>query len=188
MQKNTKLKTGIMVGVLALGAAILPSVVSAANPATDTGTTTVNVSVGSVITLGNGTTDVNIAPTVGQTGTAVQTLTVTTNSSSGYQLKIAMNSASTSLVSGANNITATTNGTTAGLLQNNTWGYNYSTSNVAASDFLSIPSQGSPVTIASSTTTASAVPTYVTFGALPTASLPTGTYAGSVLYTAVTNP
>jgi hypothetical protein len=185
MQKNIKLKTGIALFALVLGVVAFPGVVLAVS---QTGTTTVNINVGSQITLGNGTTTVNINPVLGSTGTAVQTLTVTTNNSSGYQLKIEMNSTNKNLVNGANNITPTTNGATAAALQNNTWGYNFSTSNVAATDFLTIPTQGSPTTIASSTTTASAVATYVTFGAQPTASLPSGTYTGSVLYTAVTNP
>lgn len=186
MRKNINLKISIAVGALVLGVAAFPT---AAFAVADTGSTTVNVTVGSQITLGNGSTTVNINPTLGSTGTAVQTLTVTTNHAAGYTLSIQMNNASTSLMNGLDAITATSNGSTPAALQNNTWGWNSSTSSsVAAATFKTIPAQGSPANIASSVTTASAAPVYVTFGAQPTASLASGTYTGSVLYTATTNP
>ncbi|MCL1929912.1 hypothetical protein FWF93_02140 [Candidatus Saccharibacteria bacterium] len=187
MKKNINLTAGLAAGALVLSVVAFPGI-AAAVQAQDSGTTTVNVNVGSQITLSNGNTTVNINPTLGTTGTAVQTLTVTTNNTTGYLLQIEMNSINKSLLSGANAITATTNGTTAAALQNDTWGYNFGTTNVAASTFLTIPTQGTPSTIASSSTTANAVATYVTFGAQPTASLPSGTYTGEVLYTAVVNP
>jgi len=190
MQKKIKLKASIAVGALVFGVVAFPGAAWAAIQGVDfdSGTTTVNVTVGSQITLANAATTVNINPVLGSTGTSVQALTVTTNNTTGYQLKIEMNSAVKSLINGASAITATSNGTTAGALQDNTWGYNFGSTNVTATTFLTIPDQGTPTTIATLSTTANAVPTYVTFGAQPTASLPSGTYTGSVLYTAVVNP
>jgi hypothetical protein len=187
MQKNIKL-TGLAVGFLALGLVAFPSV-AAADPPQETGVTTVNVQVGSTITLsGASAAVVNITPALGSTGTSVQTLSVTTNSSSGYQLKIEMNDANKNLVYSINNITPTTNGTSAAVLQNDSWGYNFSDSSpVAATTFLTIPNKGAPTTIRSENAGATAQATYVTFGALPTANLPSGTYTGQVLYTAVAN-
>ena len=189
MLKNSKLKTAIAVSVVGLGLIAFPGIALAAQ---DTGITTVNVNVGSQITLTNGSTTVNINPVLGTTGSAVQALSVTTNNTTGYQLTIEMNSLNRSLMNGANAITASTNPVsptpTPGALQNDTWGFNYGTTSTAATTFMGIPAQGSPFTIATSNVTANNVATYVTFGALPTVSLPSGTYTGSVLYTAVTNP
>ncbi|RWZ78127.1 MAG: hypothetical protein EOT04_02775 [Candidatus Chaera renei] len=197
--KNLKSALPIAIVALLLAAPVAVSAV------TTTQNTTVNAQVAAVISMTTSTT-VNLAITPTSAGamtSASDTVSVTTNNSTGYALSLADADATTSLVNGANTIAAHT-GTqaTPTALATNSWGYRVdgvggfgagptsAESNVANTAFTwaGVPASGSPNTLKTTSTTASSDPTTVWYGAKVSTAKPAGTYTDVVTYTAVTNP
>jgi hypothetical protein len=171
-----------------------------------TASTTISSVVSPVISLltTNGTVNINALPT----GSGVQTVqsdtvTVSTNDSAGYTLQLAETGAGSTLVSGGNNIAASTGTqTTPVIMAANTWGYRVDTvggfgagpttaaSNAAISGtikFAAVPATGSPNTLATTAGTASNATTTVWYGVAVNTTQPSGTYTNSVTYTATAN-
>lgn len=200
MKHNIK-KAGIITsGVAALAALALPVFTVSAV----TGTTTINGTVGSAITMSTTpTVNLNVTPTAsGATSTASGTVTVSTNDVDGYNLAIESNTGSTDLVNGSYDIPASS-GTPASptALATNTWGWRVdgagsfgagpssAVTNQASysTTFAGMPAQSSPYEIKSTSTTASSDVTTVWYGMRADSTKETGTYTNSVLYTALTN-
>jgi hypothetical protein len=173
--------------------------------ATSTANTIVNATVNSVITISTATPiAISLTPAFvgGVVSSASDTVTVSTNNALGYTLTLANADANTSLVNGANNITAHT-GTQASptALGNNTWGYRivsvggfgagaYSaeTDNASSSStWAGVPSNASPNTIKTTSSTATGDTTTVWYGVKVNTSIPNGVYTDTVTYTATTN-
>jgi uncharacterized protein (TIGR02145 family) len=174
----------------------------------DKATTTVGLNVNSTITLTGATGTINMTGPLNTTLTAVQTLSVTTNGGGGYILQMEMNNSSTSLfnvldssktctgvykcVPTTNNGLASSNGAMSGLipanaktLQGDTWGYNFSgATDAPAGTFFTVPAKNNPQVINGANQPVSNHPTYVTYGAYPTSSFPSGNYQNGVLFTA----
>ena len=189
---------------LALGLSLLLAVFIVTST-THAVSTSVNSTISSVISLftSSGTVAVNATPTA----SGVQTVnndvvTVSTNDSSGYTLKLGETGAGTTLVSGGNSIPATagTYGTPIAEVAN-TWGYRVdglgtfgsgptsATSNLAigTAKFAAVPATGSPDTIKTTSSTASSDTTSVWYGVAVNTSTPSGAYTNSVTYTATAN-
>jgi hypothetical protein len=188
-----------VVGVV--GVALAPV---AASAATATANTTINAVIASVISITtSGTVTLNITPVSGGAQTsASDTVSVSTNNATGYNLKLEDNDATVNLVNGANTITAHA-GTyaTPTALANNTWGYavgalnNFDASysvltNVtsSATKWAGVPVSGSGQQIKTTATTASGDTTTVWYSAKADTTKPNGTYTDTVVYTATTNP
>lgn len=170
-----------------------------------TANTTVSSVIGSSISLlsTSGTVNVNVTPTAGgaQT-TAADTVTVSTNDTAGYTLKMSSSSATTSLVSGSNNVTATT-GTAAApvALTSGQWGYRVdgqsgfgagptsaiNSAAIGTVTYAGVPASTTPVTLLTTATTASNAATSVWYSVAANTSVPSGTYTGTVTYTATAN-
>jgi hypothetical protein len=158
------------------------------------------------ITLSNsGLGSMNVVPTTAGTCTVhSDTLSVTTDSTTGYNLTMTTSTTNTSMVNGANSITAST-GTSASpsLLTMNTWGYRVdglggfgsgpttseSSGSVPSVTFAGIPaSNQTATTVASSSSPANpTVNTTAWYGVCANATIPSGTYSATITYTAVTN-
>lgn len=179
----------------------LPTVVGAA-----TANTTISSVVSPVISVftTSGTVNANVTPTgAGAQTIASDTVTVSTNDSAGYTLTLAANTANTNLVSGSNNIAASSGTQTTPVVQVvNTWGYRVdgvggfgagptsSASNQAISGtvkFAGVPATGSANTIKTTATTASSDTTSVWYGVAANTSQPSGTYTQTVTYTCTAN-
>lgn len=176
----------------------------AASAAADTSSTTINATVGSVISISSGATvSLSLTPTAGGVvSSASNTVSVSTNNSSGYTLTLANSDATTNLVSGGNTIAAHS-GTQASptALAANTWGYRvvgvggfgagaYSaeTNNGSSSStWAGVPATSSPVTLKTTATTASNDTTTVWYGVRANSTKVGGTYTDTVTYTATTN-
>ncbi len=176
----------------------LPVLVSAA-----TATTTISSVVSAVITIStSGTVNINTTPTgAGVQTIASDTVTVSTNDTSGYTLGLEENTGTTTLTSGGNTIPQTP-GTFASPTAEtaNHWGYHVdgvggftgtgaSASNAAIGslDFAKVPNSGSPDTIKTTSTTASNDTTAVWYGVAVNTSQAAGTYTNVVKYTATAN-
>ncbi len=162
--------------ILATSSAIICLPVFSASAA-NTANTTINATVNSVISLSIADQDIdlNLTPTVGgsDSDTASHTVLVSTNNAAGYNLSL---KGSTQLSKGSNHINAVSGNTT---LSNNTWGYHVGTS---GNNFRGVTTGGAQIKTTSST--ANNDSTTVTYGARVNSSLPTGTYTGTVTYTA----
>lgn len=190
----------LSVGIATLGVFVaLPAVAEA-----QTQNTTVQSVIGSTISLTtNGTVSLNATPT----GSGVQTIgsdtvSVSTNDSAGYTLKLAESGASQNMVSGANTIAPST-GTQASPVAEtaSSWGYRVdgvggfgagpttSASNqaIGTTTFAAVPATASPSTLKTTATTASNDATTVWYGLAASTSVPTGTYTNTVTYTATGN-
>lgn len=201
MKVTKKQFTGAIASFSALAIVASPAIASAA---TQSANTTINATLGSAITVTTSTTvNVAVTPTAGGVvSSASDTVTVNTNNSTGYVLTLADSDATTSLASGGNTIAAHT-GTQASptTLANNRWGYRvvsvggfgataYSaeTNNGSStSTWAGVPASGSANTIKSTASTATNDATTVWYGIKATSSQPSGTYTGTVTYTATTN-
>ncbi len=174
------------------------------------GAATANTTISSVISpvIGvfttGGTVNVDVAPSgAGAQTIASDTVSVSTNDSAGYTLKLAEATASSDLVSGSDTIPASS-GTQAAPVAAavNTWGYRVdsiggfgagptsSASNQAVSGsikFAAVPATASPNTIKTTSTTATSDTTTVWYGVAANTSTPSGTYTNVVVYTAVAN-
>lgn len=199
--------------LIALGASVIslaviasPAIVSAAS---STANTTINVAVGSVISVSTGSTvAISLTPTSGGVvSSSSDTVTVSTNNSTGYNLGVSDSDATTTLANGGNSFTAGTGTKTAPVaLANNTWGfavasgttgigtngfdasYSAETNNASsATKWAGMPASGSPVMIKTTATTATSDTTTVWYAAKATTAQPNGTYTGTVTYTATTN-
>ena len=133
-------------------------------------------------------------------------VTATTDNTTGFSLTATTSTTNTNMVSGANTIAASS-GTPASpiTLINNTWGYRvdsaiigtFGTGPTSGQDsqdapavtFAGMPaSNGTPATLRNYTTTASAgISTPVWYGICASTSKPTGNYTVDILYTAVLN-
>lgn len=196
-------KTGYKVSSMLAVAVIVLSPV-AAGAVADTKSTTINATIGSTISMTTSSTvAIGITPTAGgAASSASDTVTVSTNNSTGYNLTLANTDAISSLTSGANTITAHT-GTFASpsTLANNSWGYrvdNAGTFGVGpttaqtnqanlAGMWAGVPGTGSPQQLKTTGTTATNDVTTVWYGVKTDTSKPSGVYSDSVTYTATTN-
>jgi hypothetical protein len=177
------------------------AVVSAA-----TTTTTISSVISPVISLltSNGTVNVNVLPDgTGKQTIASDTVTVSTNDSSGYTLTIADTDATTTLVSGGNSISASAGTQTTPVTQVvNTWGYavagvgGFNSSGYGAVSnqtisgtlkFAGMPASGSANTIKTTSGVGSSDTSTVWYAVAVDTTQPSGTYTDSVTYTATTN-
>lgn len=175
-----------------------------ASAATDTGTTTINATLNSVISLTTSTNvNLSITPTgAGAASSASDTVTVSTNNATGYNLSLANTDTNTNLVNGANTIAAHT-GTFAApsTLANNSWGYRVdgagtfgagptaaqtSQANLSGT-WAGVPSSASPQQLKSTGSNSTSDVTTVWYGVKVDTSKPSGAYSDQVTYTAVTN-
>lgn len=200
--KSTTRYFGTLAVLLAVAAVLTePRAIYAA---TDSAGTTITATIAATISLTTSTNvGISLTPTAGGVvSSASDTVTVNSNSSTGYTLSLADADATTNLVSGGNTIAAHT-GTFAAptTLANNTWGYRivsaggfggtaYSaeTNNASSSStWAGVPASGSPVTIKTTASTATNDVTTVWYGVKVTTAKPSGAYVDTVTYTATTN-
>jgi len=184
---------------------LLLAVVLPINAEALTQSTTITSTIGSTINVftTSGTVSLNATPTgSGVQSTASDTVTVSTNNSSGYTLSVAETNASSSLVSGSNSIAATS-GTFASptALSANKWGYRVdglgsfgsgptsaiSNAAIGSLTYAAVPATASPQVLKTTATTATNNTTTVWYSLAVNTSVPSGTYTNSVTYTAVTN-
>lgn len=181
------------------GMVFVPVAASAA-----TANTTILTVIGSTISVSSsGTVNINITPvTGGSQSSAADTVSVSTNNTTGYTLKLADSDATTDLVSGSNTITAHTGTqTTPTALANNSWGYHVDSvggfdadgaaeDNVTTSTikYAGVPANASPNTLKTTSSTASGDTTTVYYGVKADTTKPNGIYSDTVTYTATTNP
>lgn len=187
--------------VAALAVAATPAMASAV---ATTANTTINATVSSTISMTTSSTvALAITPDAnGQSSSASDTVSVSTNNAAGYVLTLADSDATTTLANGGNSLAAHA-GTQAvpTTLANNTWGYRVvgaggfgagATSAETNVDTLAltwagVPATGSPNTLKTTATTASNDTTTVWYGAKADTTKPNGVYTGTVTYTATTN-
>lgn len=196
---NTKIKL-YSVGLATFGILGLPCVAMAAT--TDT---VVNANISSTVGLltSNGTVDLSTDPAgSGSQTQASDTVTVSTNDTAGYTLKLASSTALNTMDSGTDTVAAST-GTQASptALIANQWGYRIDGlagfgvgTTTAVHDaaptgvtFAAVPVSSAPDTIQNTNTTATNAITTVWYGLSADTSLPTGNYTNTVTYTVVTN-
>jgi hypothetical protein len=189
--------------------AIATAPMTASASVSQTANTTINATVNPVISI---TTASPVALSLTPTGSGVvtsgsDTVTVNTNNTLGYNLTVADNDATTTLVSGANTFTASTGTkTTPVALTNGTWGFavatgttgigtngfdaSYATetnSTTSTSKWAGMPATGSPMLLKSTSAVAANDTTTVWYAAKAAITQPTGTYTDTVTYTATTN-
>lgn len=173
--------------------------------AASTATTTINSVISPVISLftTSGTVNLNVTPTAaGAQTTASDTVTISTNDSAGYTLKLSGTTTNTNLVSGANNIAATTGTPAAPIaLTSGTWGYRIDSAGgfgagptsvinsavIGALTYAGVPSSATPVTLATTAAVATNAVTTVWYSTADNYSVPSGTYTQQVTYTATAN-
>jgi hypothetical protein len=186
---------------LAIAGVVLSPVIASA--ASQTGATTINATIGSVISMTtSGTVALAVTPVSGGSATsASDTVSVSTNNTLGYTLTLADSDATTSLGNGGNTIPAGA-GTFAApaALANNTWGYRVdgagtfgvgptsAQTNQAnlSGTWAGVPATGSPNTLKSTSSTATNDTTTVWYGVKADTTNPNGVYTDSVTYTATT--
>lgn len=165
--------------------------------------TTVNAVINSTISMtSSGTVTLNVLPVSGGAQTsASDSVSVSTNHASGYNLSLANNDANTALVNGAATLTAHT-GTfaTPTALGVNTWGYAVAggafdaTYNIltnatgSTTKWAGVPASASPQILKTTAGPASGDATTVWYSAKVDTSKANGTYTDTVVYTATTNP
>lgn len=189
-------------GFVAIFGVLLSPVIASA--AVNSGTTTLNASIASTITIAtNATVTVPLQPTSSAVLTSISdTVQVSTNSANGYFLTLADGDTTTNLVNGANTLAAHT-GTFAAptAMATNTWGYRivgqggftataYSAetnSTSSSSTWAGIASSAAPQTVKTTATTALNDPTVVWYAVKVDSTKPNGTYTDTVTYTATTN-
>lgn len=173
--------------------------------ASSTTTTTVSSNISSVISLlsSNGTVNVNVTPTgSGAQTIASDTVTVSTNDSSGYTLQLAETTGTSTLTSGGNTIpgSAGSQGTPIAMVVN-TWGYRVdgvggfgagptsgqSSAAIGAIKFAAVPATASPNTLKTTAGVATNDTTTIWYGVAANTSQATGTYTNSVTYTVTAN-
>jgi len=202
MLYSLKLKNKLIIGSALSLIALLAIPVTTS--ALTTGTT-ISSNLSPVISLltSSGTVNLNAIPS----GSGVQTIasdtvTVSTNNSAGYTLKLGETGASSALVSGGNSIVASTGSQASPIAQTaNSWGYRIdgvggfgagtttaaSSQAIGAVKFAAVPETGSPDTLVTTAATASNATTTVWYGLAVNTTAATGIYTNSVTYTATTN-
>lgn len=199
MKINTKTLKRSGVGLAALVVLATPVAVSAA---ADSSNTVINANIGSTISVSSvSPVTINLTPGGSPVvSSASDTVSVSTNNSTGYYLTLADADANTNLEAGANTIAAHS-GTHAApsALANNTWGYAVAGGNFdvsytpennntsSTSVWAGVPASSSPVTLKTTGSTASADTTTVWYGVRVDSTQPTGNYTDTVTYTATTN-
>ena len=191
----------IFASLAAVAVAVMPV---AASAATQTANTTINATVNEVISMTtSGTVALNLTPTVGGVvSSASDTITVSTNRTTGYNLKLSASDATANLTSGSNTITPHA-GTFAAptALANGTWGYRIvnaggfgataysaeSNNGTSTSTWAGVPTNASSQTVKTTSSTATNDVTTVWYAAKVTASQPNGVYTDTITYTATTN-
>lgn len=195
-----KIRRGAVLAAASVAFLVSPVIAGAAT--TDT---TISSTISAVISVftSNGSVAANVLPTVSGAQTITSdTITVSTNDTAGYTLKLEDASGTTSLTSGANTIAATagTMGTPVALTAGK-WGYRVDsiggfgagpTTGVAsgvisAVTFAGVPASGSPDTIKTTATSATNDTTSVWYGVAADTTQPVGVYTDIVTYTALTN-
>lgn len=177
---------------------MLPMVAIAA---TDSKSTTINATIDSVISMTTSSTvSVSVTPVSGGAQSAASdTVTVSTNNSTGYTLTLKDSDSVTDLSNGSNTIGAhsgTVGAPTA--LANNSWGYHVdglaafggsgsAESNVTSSAIKYAGISATAATIKTTNTTASGDTVTVWYGVKADTTKPSGTYSDTVTYTATTN-
>lgn len=176
MRKHTGYKIS---SALAVAAIVLSPVVASA--ATDT--TTVQATVDSVISVSSTpTVAISVTPTSGGVeATANDTVTVDSNDPDGYNLTLE-NDATLTMAGPSGGTLAKTAGTYAApaALSTNSWGYRLSS--FTANTYAGV--EDAPQNIRSTTATAAAEATTVTYAVKANTSIPAGVYSDSVTYTA----
>lgn len=171
----------------------------------ETSNTMITANIGSTISV-QSTSNVNLSinPTAGQAkaSSGKATVTVSTNNSTGYNLKIGMNGTDRNLKKNSDNIAAHTGTLTApSALANNTWGYRVASTggfaagnmdvqnnvNNLAGTFAGVPANTSLDQIKNHTSAVQSDNTEVLFGAKVDATKPSGAYTGTVVFTATAN-
>jgi hypothetical protein len=182
----------------------------------DTASTTISSAVTAAITAftTSGTVNINASSASGVKQTVnTDLITISTNDTSGYTLKLEDGDSTVSLGSGGNTIPAWSGTTGTPTLMNtaNVWGFHLDndgtkwcnsgstcgatfgtvlSSNQTASatlKFAAMPASGSPYTVKTTATTASSDTTYVWYGVNIDPTQASGTYTDSVTYTATAN-
>lgn len=194
-------------GIASLLLASTPVIVSAAS---DSSSSTVSATVSPVISISTlGSVSISVTPTSnGMFSNSSDTVTVSTNNTAGYNLKLADSDATTSLSDGAGHtIAASSATTTAATLSSGTWGFavasgtpgltaisgfnaSYtSQTNVtnATSTWAGVPASGAGVVIKSTSATATSDATTVYYAVKVDTTQAAGTYTDTVTYTATTN-
>ncbi len=195
-----EVRLGLFMVVTVIMLTFTSAIVSAA-----TASTTISSIISPVISLftTSGTVNVDVVPTgSGAQTIASDTVTVSTNDSSGYTLQLAETGAGSTMVSGSDTIPASagTQGSPIAMSAN-TWGYRVdglggfgagptsgqSSASIGSIKFAAVPATGSPNTIRTTSGTASNQTTTVWYGVAADTSQPSGTYTNSVTYTATAN-
>lgn len=171
----------------------------------ETANTVVNANIGSTISIqSTANVDLNINPTASsaKASSGKATVTVSTNNAAGYTLKLGMISADRDLKKASDSInphTGTLNAPAA--LANNSWGYRvenaggFGAGNMAIESnldnltgtFAGVPAQGADDQIKTNGTAIQSQQTDVLFGAKADSTKPSGTYTGTVVFTAIAN-
>lgn len=204
---NTKKSTFFKVWLAGAGISVVAfATLPLSSASALTASTTITSAIGKTISLltSNGTVTLDSNPT----GSGVQTIasdtvTVSTNDSAGYTLKLAETGAQSTMSSGGNTIAASTGTQGTPIAQAvNTWGYRVdslggfgvgpttSATNAAISGtikFAGVPATASPDTLKTTAATASNDVTTVWYGLAVNTSTPSGTYTNGVTYTATAN-
>lgn len=171
----------------------------------ETASTVVNANIGSTISIqSTANVDLNINPTASnaKASSGKATVTVSTNNAAGYTLKLGMVSADRDLKKAGDNINPHT-GTLAApaTLANNSWGYRvenaggFGAGNMTVESnldnltgtFAGVPAGASDDQIKTNGTAVQSQQTDVLFGAKVDSTKPSGTYTGTVVFTATAN-
>lgn len=206
MTISTKFPVKIGLWLLVVFVISSPVTVSAAASSQNT---IINATVNSVISITTlSTVAISLTPTTGGVlSSSSDTVTVNSNNTAGYVLTAADADATTSLTSGANNITASAGTKTVPVvLVNGTWGfavatgttgigtngfdvsYSAETNNASStSKWAGMPASGTPMMLKTTAAVATNDATIVWYAAKVNAAQPNGTYTDTVTYTATSN-
>lgn len=195
---------------MSIASVLLASAPAVASAVSNSTSSTVSATVASVISISTlGSVSISVTPTSNGTfSNSNDTVTVSTNNTLGYNLKLSDSDGTTSLSDGAGHtIAASSATTTAATLSSGTWGFavasgtpgltaisgfdaSYtSQTNVtnATSTWAGVPASGAGVVIKSTSSTATSDATTVYYAVKVDTTQPTGTYTDTVTYTATTN-
>lgn len=177
MNKRVTYKVG---SALAVAAIVLSPIAASAA----TSTTTVQATVASVISVSSTpTVAISVTPTSsGAEATAADTVSVDSNDADGYNLTLANSDATLTMAGSQGGTLAKTAGTYAvpAALGTNAWGYRLAA--FTAGTYAGVESTAQ--NIKSTTATATAETTVVTYGVKVSTAVPAGVYTDSVTYTA----
>lgn len=187
---KTKILTFGIAGTLGL-AGLGASAVSAASSAT--GTTKVNVKVGSVIAMtvpSEIAINIDAPATTGTFSKASGTVTVTTNSRTGYNVYLTSNDANTALNPTAAGVTTKFSagaGTGGALTNTNTWGWSSDGQTFKPVQAAGTANGASTLFAGSDVAKTGSENHTLTIGANADSKMVSGTYSGTILLTAITN-